>query len=158
MVARTLSKSYALAGLRFGYLVAQPQVIRELCKVKDSYNCDSLSIAGATVAIDDQAWLAETRGHDPRHTRPDDGKHFARSALMSSIRRPTLCGVRTRAMSVEPVYRELKQAGVLVRYMLYPGWGDGCGSPSARTSKWMRALRSCEQWFEIRVASDRAAC
>ena len=27
MVARTLSKSYALAGLRFGYLVAQPQVI-----------------------------------------------------------------------------------------------------------------------------------
>ena len=30
MVARTLSKSYALAGLRFGYLVAQPQVIREL--------------------------------------------------------------------------------------------------------------------------------
>ena len=61
MVARTLSKSYALAGLRFGYLIAQPQVIRELVKVKDSYNCDALSIAGATAAIDDQAWLAETR-------------------------------------------------------------------------------------------------
>src|SRR3954463_10702937 len=61
MVCRTLSKSYALAGLRFGYLVAQPQVIRELVKVKDSYNCDSLSIAGATAAIDDQAWLAENR-------------------------------------------------------------------------------------------------
>ena len=30
MVSRTLSKSYALAGLRFGYLIAQPQVIREL--------------------------------------------------------------------------------------------------------------------------------
>src|SRR3954468_22461923 len=30
MVARTLSKSYALAGLRFGYVIAQPQVIREL--------------------------------------------------------------------------------------------------------------------------------
>src|SRR5262249_14460040 len=44
MVARTLSKSYALAGLRFGYLIAQPQVIRELCKVKDSYNCDAISI------------------------------------------------------------------------------------------------------------------
>jgi histidinol-phosphate aminotransferase len=26
---------------------------------------------------------------------------------------------------VEPLYRELKQRGVLVRYMLYPGWGDG---------------------------------
>ena len=61
MVARTLSKSYALAGLRFGYLLAQPQVIRELIKVKDSYNCDTISIAGATAAIDDQAWLAELR-------------------------------------------------------------------------------------------------
>ncbi|HEX4415010.1 MAG TPA: aminotransferase class I/II-fold pyridoxal phosphate-dependent enzyme, partial [Lacipirellulaceae bacterium] len=30
MVSRTLSKSYALAGLRFGYFIAQPQVIREL--------------------------------------------------------------------------------------------------------------------------------
>src|SRR5262249_34688796 len=32
MISRTLSKSYALAGLRFGYLIAQPQVIRELVK------------------------------------------------------------------------------------------------------------------------------
>ena len=29
--------------------------------MKDSYNCDSLSIAGATAAIDDVAWLAENR-------------------------------------------------------------------------------------------------
>ena len=61
LVTRSLSKSYALAGLRFGYVVAQPQVIEQLRKVKDSYNCDALSIAGATAAIDDQAWLAETR-------------------------------------------------------------------------------------------------
>ena len=30
MVSRTLSKSYALAGLRFGFLVAQPQIIEQL--------------------------------------------------------------------------------------------------------------------------------
>ena len=29
--------------------------------MKDSYNCDALSIAGATAAIDDQHWLAENR-------------------------------------------------------------------------------------------------
>ena len=61
MVSRTLSKSYALAGLRFGFVVAQPHMIQQLVKVKDSYNCDALSIAGATAAIDDQAWLAENR-------------------------------------------------------------------------------------------------
>ena len=26
---------------------------------------------------------------------------------------------------VESIYRSLKQSGVLVRYMQYPGWGDG---------------------------------
>ena len=61
MVSRTLSKSYALAGLRFGYLVAQPQLIEQFVKVKDSYNCDALSIAAATAAIGDQAWLRQTR-------------------------------------------------------------------------------------------------
>ena len=61
MVSRSLSKSYALAGLRFGFLVAQPHLIEQLVKVKDSYNCDALAIAGATAAIDDQAWLAENR-------------------------------------------------------------------------------------------------
>ena len=66
MVSRTLSKSYALAGLRFGFVVAQPHMIEQLVKVKDSYNCDALSIAGATAAIDDQAWLAENRGENPR--------------------------------------------------------------------------------------------
>src|SRR6185503_12989423 len=61
LVSRSLSKSYGLAGLRFGYIVAQPQLIAELIKMKDSYNCDSLSIAAATAAIDDQAWLADNR-------------------------------------------------------------------------------------------------
>ena len=61
LVSRSLSKSYALAGLRFGFLVAQPQFIEQFVKIKDSYNCDALSIAGATAAIDDQAWLADNR-------------------------------------------------------------------------------------------------
>ena len=81
MVSRSLSKSYALAGLRFGFLVAQPQIIAEFVKVKDSYNCDALSIAAATAAIDDQAWLAENRAQNPRH----------RGRLTAGMRRARLC-------------------------------------------------------------------
>ena len=69
LVTRTLSKSYALAGLRFGYVVAQPQVIEQLAKVKDSYNCDSLSIAGATAAIDDRGVVRPHPRRDPRDAR-----------------------------------------------------------------------------------------
>jgi len=57
IVARTLSKSYSLAGLRFGYVVAQEPLIEGLAKVKDSYNAGVLPIAGATAAIADQEWF-----------------------------------------------------------------------------------------------------
>jgi histidinol-phosphate aminotransferase len=124
MVSRTLSKSYALAGLRFGFLVAQPQVIEQLVKVKDSYNCDALSIAGATAAIDDQAWLAENRA-----------KVIAsRGKLTQALRSLGFAAVESQAnfvwaphptRPVKPLYEGLKASQILVRYMNYPDWGDG---------------------------------
>jgi histidinol-phosphate aminotransferase len=124
LVTRSLSKSYALAGLRFGYLVAQPPVIAELEKVKDSYNCDALSIAGATAAIDDQAWLVENRS-----------KVLAtRSRLTAGLRELGFATIPSHAnfvwnshptRAVKPMYERLKAEGVLVRYMDYRGWGDG---------------------------------
>jgi len=124
MVSRTFSKSYALAGLRFGYLVAQPQMIAELVKVKDSYNVDALSIAGATAAMADQAWLAANRA-----------KIIAtRGRLVAGMRALGFTTVESQAnftwnthpaRPVRPIYEELKRRRILVRYMDYPGWGDG---------------------------------
>lgn len=57
VVTRTLSKSYSLAGLRFGFAVAQEALIEGMTKVKDSYNVGALAVAGATAAIADQDWL-----------------------------------------------------------------------------------------------------
>ena len=124
MVTRTLSKSYALAGLRFGFVVAQPPVIEQLIKVKDSYNCDALSIAGATAAIDDQAWLVENRS-----------KILAtRGRLIAGLRQLGFTVVDSQANFVwcthpanaaKALYESLKANQILVRYMNYVGWGDG---------------------------------
>ncbi len=61
IVTRTLSKGYSLAGLRLGYLIARPEVVAGLIKVKDSYNCDTLSLVGGAAALDDQDYLSRTR-------------------------------------------------------------------------------------------------
>jgi histidinol-phosphate aminotransferase len=124
MVSRSLSKSYALAGLRFGFLIAQPQLIAEFSKMKDSYNCDALSIAGATAAIDDQAWLQQ-----------NTAKVIAtRGRLTDGLRQLGFAAVDSQAnfvwnphpsMPVKPLYEKLKQQRILVRYMDYSGWGDG---------------------------------
>ena len=124
MVSRTLSKSYALAGLRFGYLVAQPHLVEQFVKVKDSYNCDALSIAAATAAIGDQAWLRRTRETILR----------SRGRLLTALRdlgfivpdsQANFVWARHERHSVRPLYEELKRQRILVRYMVYPGWGDG---------------------------------
>jgi histidinol-phosphate aminotransferase len=124
MVSRTLSKSYALAGLRFGYLVAQPRMIEQLAKVKDSYNCDALAIAAATAAIGDQAWLRACRA-----------KIIAtRQRLVAEMRQLGFAAVDSQAnfvwctradRPVRSLYEQLKQQRILVRYMNYSGWGDG---------------------------------
>ncbi len=61
LVSRSFSKGYGLAGLRAGYLVAAPALVENLAKVKDSYNCDRLAIAGAAAALEDQDYLRTTR-------------------------------------------------------------------------------------------------
>lgn len=124
MVSRSMSKSYALAGLRFGFLIAQPQMIRELAKVKDSYNCDSLSIAGATAAIDDQQWLAE----NTEKVRATRGRLAAELEKLGFSVIPSQANFVWCTHAERPartIYESLKQSRVLVRYMDYPGWGDG---------------------------------
>jgi len=124
LVCRSLSKSYALAGLRFGFVVAQPTWIRQMVKVKDSYNCDALSIAAAAAALGDRAWLAENRGRIVA----------TRGRLVAEMRKLGFVAVDSQAnftWNVHPerpakaLYEELKRHRILVRYMEYPGWGDG---------------------------------
>ncbi|MHC4395398.1 MAG: histidinol-phosphate transaminase [Planctomycetota bacterium] len=57
IILRSMSKGYSLAGLRFGYAVASPDLIAGLMKVKDSYNVDAVAIAAATAAIKDQEYF-----------------------------------------------------------------------------------------------------
>jgi histidinol-phosphate aminotransferase len=60
IILRSLSKGYSLAGLRFGYAIARPEMIEGLLKVKDSYNADAIAIAAATAAIEDQDYFKVT--------------------------------------------------------------------------------------------------
>ncbi|KQU77477.1 histidinol-phosphate transaminase [Ensifer sp. Root31] len=64
LVVQTFSKSRALAGLRVGFAIGQRPLIEALERVKDSFNSYPLgrpAQAGATAAIEDEAWFETTR-------------------------------------------------------------------------------------------------
>ena len=124
IICRTLSKAHALAGLRFGYLIAAPHLIEQMMKVKDSYNCDSLSIAAAAAAIADNDWQKENR-QKIIITRNRLTKRMRTLGFNVPESHTNFTWNTRNDQSVKPIYEHLKQNGILVRYMDYPGWGDG---------------------------------
>jgi histidinol-phosphate aminotransferase len=124
VITRSLSKSYALAGIRFGFAVADPALIREFIKVKDSYNCDVLSLEAARAAVEDQEYLWQTR----------DKILATRARLRAALKQlgfevtpsqANFVWCRRPKRAVKPIYDELKRRLILVRYMAYEGYGDG---------------------------------
>lgn len=60
IVVRTFSKSYGLAGLRVGFAFADPILIKQLFKVKLSFEPSSLSQVAAIAAMKDEAFIEKT--------------------------------------------------------------------------------------------------
>lgn len=126
IISRTLSKSFALAGLRFGFLIAQPEIIEQLVKVKDSYNCDALAIAAASAAISDRQWLQQTTAKIlATRRRLIDRMRKLGFVVPESFANFTWNQHSDQSVSHKKIYEYLKEHRFLVRYMNYKAWGDG---------------------------------
>ncbi len=124
IIMRSLSKSYALAGIRFGFAVADPALVREFMKIKDSYNCDVLSLAAAAAALEDQEYLSTTRAKILA-TRERLARELAELGFTVTPSQANFVWCRHERLPVRPIYEELKRQLILVRYMSYENYGDG---------------------------------
>jgi histidinol-phosphate aminotransferase len=59
VVLRTFSKAMGMAGLRFGYALAHPDLAREISKAKLPYNVNAVTLAAAEVALANAERFAE---------------------------------------------------------------------------------------------------
>ncbi len=60
IVLRSLTKDFALAGLRLGYLVTAPQMNQRIAAQLPSWNVSAAAQAAGVAAIEDRAYLART--------------------------------------------------------------------------------------------------
>ena len=119
IVTRTFSKSYSLAGIRSGFAIAHPDLITAMRKVKDSYNCDSLTLAGTLAALQDQDWMLANVARI----------QATRARLTESLQQLGFDVVPSQANFVwttratgghKELYEQLKAEKILVRYMRFP--------------------------------------
>ncbi len=123
VVSRSLSKAYSLAGLRFGYAIGQPAVIDEMMKVKDSYNCDAISVIAATAAIEDQEYALRSweqiKTERQRLTDELNAINWHVLPSQANFLLVTVPGGHAKA-----AYLGLKEQGILVRFFDKPGLQD----------------------------------
>jgi histidinol-phosphate aminotransferase len=123
LITRTFSKAYSMAGMRFGYGIAQPHVIHEMLKVKDSYNVDAVAMTAATAAILDQEYAHENweRIKSERQRVSSELTQLGWTVLPSQA---NFVFARAPDGRGRDAYLGLKAQGILVRHFDKPGLSD----------------------------------
>ncbi len=123
VICRTLSKAYSLAGLRFGFAIARPEVIHEMNKARDSYPNDAISIVAATAAIADQEYARQNWAHvrSERQRLTEELTAMGWEVLPSQANFLLAAAPGGRGRET---YLGLKAQGILVRYFDKPGLSD----------------------------------
>ena len=113
IVCRTLSKAYGLAGLRIGYAVSSTEIAGLLNRVRQPFNCNSLALAAATAAIQDDEFVAKVEENNRiglqllQNFFDEKGLRYVPSKgnfVMLDLQQPAA-----------PIYQALLRKGVIVR-------------------------------------------
>ena len=113
IVTRTFSKVYGLAGLRVGYAVSHPEVADLMNRVRPPFNVNSLALAAAEAALDDEAHLAKSLAMNNKGMRQFEQAFKAMGlSYIPSIGNFVAVEVGENAASV---YDALLHEGVIVR-------------------------------------------
>ncbi len=119
IVTRTLSKSYALAGMRLGLAIARPEVVAALDKIRDHYHLDRLALAAAEAALRDQEWLNDKLAKVCK-TREWFSSELRRSGYRVIPSQANFVFVTPPDLDAERVYNALFERKILVRYFSDP--------------------------------------
>lgn len=145
VVLRTLSKAWGLAGLRVGFAVGAPVVIREIQKSRGPYKVGRLAERAAVAALGDrEGWLAGVV----------EAVRTERAFLLGALRERGLGPLPSGANFVllplpagagaDAVAAALRERGVAVRpFPSLPGLGDGIRitvGPRAEMDRFLAAL------------------
>jgi histidinol-phosphate aminotransferase len=138
VVTRTMSKAFAFAGGRLGYLAAAPSVVQALQLVRLPYHLSALSQAAASAAL----------AHADEVLATVEAVKVQRDRLVTEIRGLGLDVVDSDANFVlfgefgdqAATWQGLLDRGVLVRDVGIPGWLRVTAGTEAETTAFLDAL------------------
>jgi histidinol-phosphate aminotransferase len=138
IVSRTMSKAFGMAGLRLGYLAADPAVVDALQLVRLPYHLSALTQAAARTAL----------AHTEQLLATVDAVRAQRDRIVAALPAMGLTSVPSDANFVlfgrfadsAAAWRALLDRGVLVRDVGLPGWLRVTAGTTEETDAFLTAL------------------
>jgi len=122
IVLKTFSKIYGLAGLRVGYGIAKPEIIKYLSLAKLPFNVNRAAVWAAAAALSDDEFVKKSRKMNA------EGKKY----LYQKLDEMKLKYVKTEANFIfidvdrncDKVFMEMMKQGVIIRPLSSFGFGE----------------------------------
>ena len=119
VVLRTFSKAFSLAGMRVGLAFGAEEVVRNMVKVKDSYNLCRLSLAAASAALHDMDWMRRNVRRIQR-TRETLVRGLRKLGFMVHASQANFVMAQLDGDSLRWLHDGLRERGILVRFFDTP--------------------------------------
>ena len=126
LIVRTFSKSLCGAGMRLGYIVANPELVNYVTTVKNSLNhfpIDAVAQVAGLAACKNPAYYAEC-AKKVRDERDSFVSFLQEKGWFVVPSRTNFVLARHPSVSGADVYRRIKERGILVRHFSTPGIED----------------------------------
>lgn len=122
LVVQTFSKSRGMAGMRIGYAMGNPVLIKYLNDVKysfNSYTMDQTTLTLGTAAIKDRVYFEETV-HKVMETREWTKKELAALGFVFGDSKANFIFASHPQIPAEELFLALREAKIIVRYFKKP--------------------------------------
>jgi histidinol-phosphate aminotransferase len=119
-ILRTFSKAFGLAGLRVGYLVTDPQLVRIMNNAKLPFNVDSLASAVATIVLRHRSLLKRQVSQILRWRESLYEEILKMDGVIPYPSRTNFLLLRLKKMSAKDVFEKLLKKGIIVRTLPFP--------------------------------------
>ena len=142
VVARTFSKIYGLAGMRVGYLIADPEMIEKISSFGlGDYSLNQAGVAAAIASYNDEKFLKYSKAKivEARDMLQDAVKENGLKPLSSST---NFMYVDLGSLNAEEFRKEMEKERVLIRgiYQDYVNWSRVSTGKIADVKQYIRAL------------------